>query len=337
MPKRSSRPSRVGRLAHAVELLGHLRGRLAPGQVDVGVRARRPRAPPATSRRSRSAATAAASGTWASSTWMCSPVEVERARRPRRRARSPGTRRRARSARPWRGSRRSAAARSSSPPTTTFSSSRPPETRWYVAAICAASVGREAAPGRNATRNFSRSVTWVSAGGESPTRPRTSEPVGVSAASKPELLGRARDLRRGSRRRRARWPGSASRARGAAPTASPWLRSLRESPVVGRNQCRRDASSAQPPSRRSTTPVSTIDREVDLARQHLLLAQQVGELLLALDDRRRRAARCRTTLHARGLPGDRLAAGSDSSRPRLAPTRPGSRPPTATPRCRRST
>ena len=47
-----------------------------------------------------------------------------------------------------------AALLASSPPVTTLSSSRPPEMRWNVAAIWAASVG-DIRPGRNATRNRS--------------------------------------------------------------------------------------------------------------------------------------------------------------------------------------
>ncbi len=49
-----------------------------------------------------------------------------------------------------------------SPPLTMFSSSRPSEIRWYVEAIWAASVGWME-PGRKATRNFSRSVSRMSA------------------------------------------------------------------------------------------------------------------------------------------------------------------------------
>ena len=75
------------------------------------------------------------------------------------------------------------------------------DTRWKEAAICAASVG-EISPGRNATRNFSRFVTWVSAAVVTHASSHQ-EPVGVSAASKPELLGRAGDLPEVVDRRRA--------------------------------------------------------------------------------------------------------------------------------------
>ena len=55
--------------------------------------------------------------------------------------------------------------------------------RWYVEAIWAASVGlRE--PGRNATRNFSRSVSRSSAAVVSQASSHQ-VPVGVSAPSKP--------------------------------------------------------------------------------------------------------------------------------------------------------
>ena len=57
------------------------------------------------------------------------------------------------------------------------------EWRWNVAAICADSVG-EIRPGRNATRNFSRSVTSVSIAVVSQASSHQA-PVGVSAASKP--------------------------------------------------------------------------------------------------------------------------------------------------------
>lgn len=55
--------------------------------------------------------------------------------------------------------------------------------RWYVAAICAASTG-EITPGRNATRNFSRSVCCDSATVVSQASSHH-VPVGVSTASKP--------------------------------------------------------------------------------------------------------------------------------------------------------
>ncbi len=55
--------------------------------------------------------------------------------------------------------------------------------RWYVDAIWAASTG-EITPGRNATRNFSRSVCWASATVVSQASSHH-VPVGVSTASKP--------------------------------------------------------------------------------------------------------------------------------------------------------
>ena len=54
---------------------------------------------------------------------------------------------------------------------------------WKVAAICAASVG-EVMPGRNATRNFSRSETLLNMAVDSHASSHQA-PVGVSAASKP--------------------------------------------------------------------------------------------------------------------------------------------------------
>ena len=66
---------------------------------------------------------------------------------------------------------------------TTLSSSRPPDSRWNVDAICAARVG-EIRPGRNATRNFSRSVTSVSIAVVSQASSHQA-PVGVSAPTKP--------------------------------------------------------------------------------------------------------------------------------------------------------
>ena len=54
---------------------------------------------------------------------------------------------------------------------------------WKVAAICAARVG-EIRPGRNATRNFSRSETRLSIAVDSQASSHQA-PVGVSAASKP--------------------------------------------------------------------------------------------------------------------------------------------------------
>ena len=50
-------------------------------------------------------------------------------------------------------------------------------------AICAARYG-EVSPGRNATRNFSRSETWLSIAVDSQASSHQA-PVGVSAASKP--------------------------------------------------------------------------------------------------------------------------------------------------------
>jgi hypothetical protein len=66
---------------------------------------------------------------------------------------------------------------------TTLSSSLPPESRWKVDAIWAARVG-ESRPGRNATRNFSRSVTSVSIAVDSQASSHQA-PVGVSAPTKP--------------------------------------------------------------------------------------------------------------------------------------------------------
>ena len=57
------------------------------------------------------------------------------------------------------------------------------EWRWNVAAIWADSMG-ETRPGRNATRNFSRSVTSVSMAVTTQASSHQT-PVGVRAASKP--------------------------------------------------------------------------------------------------------------------------------------------------------
>ena len=64
-----------------------------------------------------------------------------------------------------------------------LSSSRPPEMRWYVDAICAASVGWTE-PGRKATRNFSRSVSRISAAVVSQASSHH-VPVGVRTPVKP--------------------------------------------------------------------------------------------------------------------------------------------------------
>ncbi|MGC0380752.1 hypothetical protein RKD33_000969 [Streptomyces sp. SAI-129] len=64
-----------------------------------------------------------------------------------------------------------------------MSRSRPPVCRWKVDAICAASVG-ETKPGRNATRNFRRSVAWETIAVVSHASSHQA-PVGVSAATKP--------------------------------------------------------------------------------------------------------------------------------------------------------
>ena len=55
--------------------------------------------------------------------------------------------------------------------------------RWKVAAMCAASVG-DSSPGRSATRNLKRSVTWVSAAVMSQASSHQ-ELTGVSAPAKP--------------------------------------------------------------------------------------------------------------------------------------------------------
>lgn len=60
---------------------------------------------------------------------------------------------------------------------------RPPVCRWYVEAIWAAKVG-ERKPGRKATRNFSRSVCWLTIAVVSQASSHQA-PVGVRAPSKP--------------------------------------------------------------------------------------------------------------------------------------------------------
>src|SRR3954451_23944839 len=114
-----------------------------------------------------------------------------------------------------------------SPPVTTLRSSRPPERFWKVPAICAARNG-EVKPGRDATRNFSRSDTWLSMVVDSQASSHQA-PVGVSAASKPA-----------SSAARATWPRYdtlAGRPAGAAPTPCPPPTTWRPSPpLVGRNQ-----------------------------------------------------------------------------------------------------
>jgi hypothetical protein len=66
---------------------------------------------------------------------------------------------------------------------TTLSSSRPPDTRWKVAAICAASVG-EIVSGRNATMNLSLLVSEASAAVVIHASSHQ-VPVGVSTDSNP--------------------------------------------------------------------------------------------------------------------------------------------------------
>ena len=76
MPKRSSRPSLGGELADPRDLLGDGVGRLAPGEVDVGVPGGDRRRRPARSRRSRSPGPGRGAGpSTASSTWRCSPAK----------------------------------------------------------------------------------------------------------------------------------------------------------------------------------------------------------------------------------------------------------------------
>lgn len=58
-----------------------------------------------------------------------------------------------------------------------------PDCRWKVDAICAARVG-ETKPGRKATRNFSRSVCWLTIAVVSHASSHQA-PVGVSAPTKP--------------------------------------------------------------------------------------------------------------------------------------------------------
>ena len=104
-----------------------------------------------------------------------------------------------------------------------FTSRRPSESRWYVDAICAASVGDSSA-GRNATRNFTRRVSGIS---DAVASHASSQPVphGVSMPSKPSASHAtatcARYARSGARRCGSSGSGSTSRA----------------SPPVGRNQC----------------------------------------------------------------------------------------------------
>jgi hypothetical protein len=66
---------------------------------------------------------------------------------------------------------------------TTLRSNRPPDWFWKVVAICAARVGT-IKPGRNATRNFNRSVESSSEAVESQASSHHN-PVGVSAPSNP--------------------------------------------------------------------------------------------------------------------------------------------------------
>ena len=110
MPKRSSRPRRRRARATRVELLGDRLGRLAPGQVHVGVRGGD------LERRGRGAAEVDLGQTGCGT--ICAPShvevlagEVDRLARSTARGRRAGTRRRGRSGRPCRGDRRTAAAR----------------------------------------------------------------------------------------------------------------------------------------------------------------------------------------------------------------------------------
>jgi hypothetical protein len=66
---------------------------------------------------------------------------------------------------------------------TTFSSNLPREMRWYVEAICAASVG-DSTPGRNATRNLRRDVSPINAAVVSHASSHH-VPVGVSTPVNP--------------------------------------------------------------------------------------------------------------------------------------------------------
>ena len=194
MPKRTVASLVRGELADPLELLAHRLGRLAPGQVDVGVPGGDVERRPATSRRSRPRAPGRGPGRGtASSTCRCVPSkstispapqaadDVEELAAPHVAAvlvEEVAVRRCS-----W-----------LSPPVTTLSSSRPPVRNWKVPAICAARVG-EVSPGRKATRNFSRSVRWLSIA------------VVIQASSHQAPVGRERGLEaERPPRARAIWP-----------------------------------------------------------------------------------------------------------------------------------
>ena len=89
-------------------------------------------------------------------------------------------------------------------------------------------------PGRKATRNFSRVVTWVSAAVVIQASSHQ-VPVGVSTASKPEEFSGAGDL---TEIGDGRWSDSAREGPTARCESSPDPTISRLSPLVGRYQCK---------------------------------------------------------------------------------------------------
>ena len=232
MPKRTARPRSAASARIHVDLLGDLRGRLAPGQVDVGVLGRDLARRPARSRRSRSAAPGRAAGRGTRPRPGCArrrrstvspapqrPHDVQELAGPRG------------SGRPCPGSRRRRAARRASPPVTTLSSSRPlRDAAGRSRPSARRGSARRARGGRrrgtSAARCASASIAVVSQASSHQA------PVGVSAPTKPSCSAAAGDL------------GQVGRAmpagrRPAEPARTPWPppTSCRLSPLVGRNQC----------------------------------------------------------------------------------------------------
>ena len=190
MPKRSSRPSSAARSRTRPIFSATACGRLAPGQVHVGVGGAD------LDRGIRGAAEEQLgphrmADDLGIGDLVVLAVEVDRLLLPqpahdRQELAGPGV---AIVLARWSPNRRCSR---SSPPVTTLSSSRPPETRWKVAAICAASVG-EVKPGTEGDEE-------AEALGDLAERRRHHPGVLAPAAGRrqrgveAELLGRARDL-----------------------------------------------------------------------------------------------------------------------------------------------
>ena len=295
-----------------VELVRHRLRRLAPRQVDVGVargdvERRRRRAAEVDPRERGRVGDLRALGPDEA------PVVSRRATASTRPGPRRGTRRRARSGRPWGRSRRSASARPRRRRRPRSAAAARCDTRWNVAAICAASVG-DSSPGRKATRNFSRCVTCVSAAVAIHASSHH-VPVGVSAPSKPSCSAERAICPRYSALG-GRSPAAASARRWWAPTALPAPRIVAGVAGGGQEPMQGDghARLLRLPGAR---PVVTIDGEVDLLRDDLVLGQRVGQRLLELRRLRRDGRERRQALGHRGAGGRLRQAGL--LRPRVGP------------------